>query len=114
MQKTWVAFLISGLFVVCSTIMLPATAKAAEESISGQAYLAIQAAMNEFKGRGLDISRYRIIFSEAETYRFVAFIDADVTEEQRIHVRGSPGKIPGFEVEFEPGSLRIVRSSFIR
>jgi hypothetical protein len=128
MRKTWIAFLLSGLFFVGSMKMLPVTAeaaetmlpetmlpaKASEELISGKAYLLIQTAMNEFKGRGLDISRYRIIVEETEASRFVLFIDADATEKQRLHVRGSPGKIPAFEVELEPGSLRIIRSNFVR
>jgi hypothetical protein len=57
--------------------MLLEPAKASEESISGKAYLLIQSAMNEFKGRVLDISRYLIMVEDTETSRFVVFIDAD-------------------------------------
>jgi hypothetical protein len=114
MRKTWIACLLSGLFVLGSTTILPGTAEAADDSISGQAYLMIQVAMPEFENRGLDISRYRITVQETKDSRYVIFIDADVTEEQKRHGRGNPGKIPGFEVELARDELKVVRSNFIR
>ena len=109
MRKTWIVCLLSGLFVVSST-----TLRAAEESISGRSYQAIQAAMPEFKDRGLDISRYRIIVYERGTSLAVIFIDAEVTGEQRLHVRGDPGKIPGLEVELRQDNFGVVSSHFIK
>jgi len=114
MRKAWIICLLSGLCFLGTTALRPSAAKASEELISGKAYLLIHAAMAEFERQGLDISRYRIIVGETQTYRFVIFIDADVTEEERLRVRGSPGKIAGFAVELERDSLGVIRSHFIR
>ena len=114
MPKAWIVCLLAGLVIVGSAILMPARAKAVEESVSGRGFQAIQAAMAEFNDQGLDISRYRIIVHERATSLFVSFIDADVTDEQRLHVRGNPGTIPGFEVELRRDNLGVVRSHFIK
>jgi hypothetical protein len=114
MRKAWIICLLSGLFIFGLAALRPAEAKASEELISGQAYLSIHAAMAEFERQGLDISRYRIIVGENQTYRFVIFIDANVTEEKRLRIRGNPGKIPGFEVELTRDNFQIIRSNLIR
>jgi hypothetical protein len=114
MRKTWIVCLLSGLFIAGSAALLLVEAKAAEESISGRNYLAIEAAAVEFARQGLDISRYRITVHETEASLFVTFIDADVPDEQRRHVRGNPGKIPGFEVQLKRDNFQVVRSNFTR
>ena len=85
-----------------------------EESISGRSFRAAQAASKEFASKGLDLSRYRIIVSEHEDVWWVSFIDADVTDEMRLKVRGNSGKIPGLDVELNHDDFSVIRSNFIR
>jgi hypothetical protein len=88
--------------------------KLGEESMSGRSFRAAQAASREFASNGLDISHYRIVVTERKDAWWVFFIDADVTDEMRLRARGSPGKIPGFEVEVSRDDFKAIRSSFIR
>jgi hypothetical protein len=101
-----------GLLCAGPMALPPIAANATEESISGRSYRAIQIAAAEFPA-SLDISRYRItVIDNASTSIVVIFVDADAPDNP--HLRGNPGKIPGFEVGLARDNLRVVRSSFIR
>jgi hypothetical protein len=85
-----------------------------EESVTGRSYQVIEAAAAELVRNGLDILRYRIIVTRNETSWFVTFVDADVPDEVRQRVRGSPGAIASFAVELKRDNLQIVHSHFVR
>ena len=113
-MKAWIVCLISGVFILGSTALRSAEIKASEESISGRSYAAIQAAVAEFEGHASNIERYRIIVEEMQNSWIVLFIDADVTDEERRRVRGSPGKLAAFAVELKRDNLQVISSHFVR
>jgi hypothetical protein len=101
------------LFGLWTMAFASAPASAMEETISARSFQAIQAAAPELVRRDLDITRYRIIVSDTQGL-VVTFMDAEVTDAMRRHVRGNPGKIPALEVALDPKDFTVVRSSFMR
>ena len=80
------------------------------DSIQGTSFLVIQEALPEFAHTKLDIADYRLtVFAEGNSY-IVTFTDRDAP----LGGRGSPGTRPGFQVEMDRASLKILNSSYMR
>lgn len=80
------------------------------DSIQGTSLLVIQGALPEFAQTKLNITDYRLtVFAEGNSL-IVTFTDRDVP----LSGRGSPGQRPGFQVEMDRGSLKVLNSSYMR
>jgi hypothetical protein len=80
------------------------------DSIQGMSFLAIQGALPEFTQTKLNIVDYRLtVFAEGNSL-IVTFTDRDAP----LSGRGSPGKRPGYQVEMDRASLRVLNSSYMR
>jgi hypothetical protein len=114
MRKALTAYLFLESLCIGPTALAQAEDWRFEESITGRSYQVVEAAAAELARNGLDISRYRIIVTRSETSWFVTFVDADVPDEVRQRVRGSPGAIASFAVELKRDDLHIMNSHFVR
>lgn len=66
--------------------------------------------MPELASRKLDASHYRTRVSRSGDSIFVIFLDKNAFPSGR----GNRGSRPGLEVELDAGSLKVIRSYFIR
>jgi len=81
-----------------------------EETISGETFLAIQAAAVEATRNGVDVSKYKIFAKKAEYSYIITFDDP----ERPLGQLGSTTKMLSFEVEVSTRDFHIIRSHFVR
>jgi len=80
------------------------------DSIQGTSFLAIQEAIPVFAQTKLHIADYRLtVFGEGSSL-IVTFTDRDAP----MSGRGSPDQHPGYQVEMDRATLRVLNSSFMR
>ena len=109
-----------GLSFICFVLVSIAGASrsaesnSAHDSISGESFKIIQAAMADFERAGLSIAYYRVTVDNTDAMSIVTFVDVDASVDQQGHVRGNSGKRPSFVVELRRNDLQIVRSNFVR
>ena len=81
-----------------------------EKTISGQTFLAIQAAAVEAARNGVDVSKYKIL-AEKEAYSYIIIFDDPERPPGQV---GSTAKMLSFEVEVGARDFHIIRSHFVR
>jgi hypothetical protein len=80
------------------------------DTIQGSSFLAIQVAIGVFKAHNPDLSQYKISVVRQANSVVVIFSDKNAQPGER----GSSGGQPGFEVELDANTLRVLRSNFVR
>jgi AMMECR1 domain-containing protein len=103
---------VGTLILLLSVLSTPAGAKMKESaSLLGKSVLYIKAALPEIERQKLDLNLYRVTVFEENNSVFVVLADKNASNDS---VRGSPGKIPAFQVELDRDSMQILKSSFVR
>jgi len=96
---------------VCVLSVSPAEAQnPKEESISGGAVRAIQAALQELERRNLDVTRFRVIVWESGSSIYVLFNHPDSPPTHT----GAFRNTPSFGVELRRDDLQVIRANFNR
>lgn len=83
---------------------------AESDTVSGNTFAAIQAAVPELARFDLDVTDYIIRVVPDGDHLVVIFSDPAIQP----GVKGSGGKLPGVEVVLDPRDLRIVNSHLVR
>lgn len=80
------------------------------ETIDGNSYLAIHAAMNIFQEYKPDLAKYKIRISYRSDLIIVSFVNIDKNNE----IRGAIGPQPEFSVTLNASNFMVIKSQFIR
>lgn len=80
------------------------------ERIQGQHIRALQVAVSELRKQDLDVAGYRCQLVQDGSTWAVVFRDKDLDP----GIRGGRAGRPGYEVELDPGDLKILRANFVR